>query len=689
MAVRATPDNSRSPAAPTVQPASPTQQIAPSRAPAGGPAALRQLQRTAGNRAVTTIVGRIRQAAVQRVQINEAAVSETLYNQPGAGGTAGARQYSITPKYQMTRNGDSGVTVTVRVKFLNQARNGTDPNAPGAPAGTPALGALIGSPTEIPVNDPDNRRAWCQNIVKEQVKPWNGRLALVGEEWNLTTDNTKKRLPVTFDAVAVFGLAAEADNQVIVHPTTVVAGTPGQPIDAGNYYLNKGSYRADENVIAAHEYGHLIGIPDEYSQSNEQMNALLHQAAPADAPSSRAALDRETVERMVLSSLKQPLYDRLGTTMPAVADAVRAKRGLVKTRMATAARSGVVAPAVREELRKQLEAASEPGLAPSIPRAVAFQTTTNFSNLTNAGEGVEAGFSAAALTGQIRSMYWTALSGAQNAVFALKGLGDVSINVQSSVNRMTAAGGSQQANAAGVASSTVGGPGGPATIFGFPVVVPASGLVGQLMGLPATWATAGSALETGVTPATFTTKMESILKSAAAAAAAAPLPPGVAPPPKMARAGELYRRAYTLVTNASREASKQLASDLIRTVVQPVLTASVTELQTAIETEVNRVMTTPPAGVARLGPANPQMAALVAAMKTRLDANKTASAGGGRDPVGAGKPAPDQDVTYSYQGLMGTHGTMAVRADQFAPMVRQFNNELTTFFEKDFSAEVK
>jgi hypothetical protein len=691
MAVRATPDNSRGPAAPTVEPASPSrdQQVAPSRVPTGGPAAMRQLQRTAGNRAVTSIVGRIHRNTLQRVKVSEATVGETLYNQSGAGGTAAAKHYSIKPQYQMTRNGDSGVTVTVRVKFLNQARNGTDPTAPGAPPGTPALGALMGSPTEIPVTDPDNRRAWCQNIVKEQVKPWNGRLTLVGEEWNATEANTKKRLPVTFDAVAVFGLAEEADNQVIVHPTTVVAGSPGQPIDAGNYYLNKGGYKADEKVIAAHEYGHLIGIPDEYSQSNEQMNALLHQASPGDAPSSRAALDRKTVERMVLSSLRQPLYDRLGTQMPAVADAIRAKRALVKTRMALAARSGVVAPAVRTELTNQLTAASEPGLAPSIPRAVAFQTTANFSNVTNAGVGVEAGFSAAALTSQIRDMYWKALLGAQNAVVAVKGLGDVSINVQGSVNRTTAAGGAQQAPAAGLAASTVGSPGGPATVFGFPLILPPSGLVGQLMALPTTFATAGSALETGVTPATFTTKMESVLKSAAAAAAAAPLPPGVAPPAKMARSGELYRRAYTLVTNASREASKQLATDLINTVVQPVLASSVKTLETTIETEVNRVMTTPPSGVAALGPADPNMAALVAAMKARLDANKTASAGGGRDPLGTGKPAPAQDVTYSYQGLMGTHGTMAVRADQFAPIVNQFNDKLTTFFEKDFTAEVK
>jgi hypothetical protein len=642
------------------------------------------LQRVVGNRAVAAIVQQI-----QRVQVTEAAKGETLYNQAGTGGKAGSKHYSITPKYQMTRSGDTGVTVTVRVKFLNQARNGVDPNAPGSPPGTPPLGTLLGSPTEIPVNDPDNRRTWAQNIVKEQVKPWNGRITLVGEEVNIFSDNTKKRLPVTFDAVAVFGLADQADNQVIVHPTSVVAGTPGQPIDAGNYYLNKGAYNGDEKIIAAHEYGHLIGIPDEYSQSNEQLNALLHQAAPKDAPSSHAALDRKSVERMVLTALRQPLYDKLGSTMPSVTDALRAKRALVKQRMAAAARTGVVAAAVRDELRNQLTAASEPGLAPSVPRAVAFETTTNFSNKSIAAGGIEAAFDAVALTKQIQALYWNTIVGAQGAVVGVKGLGDVKINVQSSIAQTSAAGGAQQASAAGAAASAVGSAGGPAAFFGLPVVVPASGLTGRLMALPATWADAGSALEAGVTADKFGTKMEAVLKGAAAAAAAVPLPPGAAPPAKMARARQMYAKAYQLVTNASKEASRQLATELIGTVAKPVLETSIKDLETAIETEVSRVMTTPPAGVPALGPADPNMAALVSAMKTRLDADKTATAGGGRDPLGAGKTAPDQDVTYSYQGMMGSNATRAIRTDQLEPLVKQFNDKLSTTFERDFKVEVK
>ena len=647
------------------------------------------LQRLAGNRAVALVVDQIAQRFVQRVAIKEAPPDETLYNQPGAGGKAGAKKYGGDVSYDMARNGDAGVTVTVRIQFLSQSRNGVDPTSPGAPPGTPALGALIGNATEIPVSDPDNRRAWCQNIVKEQVKPWNGKLTLVGEEVNVLSKNTKKRLPVTFNSVAVFRLGDTYDQRIIVHPTSTRADPrTGNPIDAGNYYLNKGNYSNDDNVIAAHEYGHLLGIDDEYSQSNEMLNALLHQAAPKNAPSAMAALDKKTVERMVLASLKRPLLDRLAATLPAVTDAFRAKRAAVKTKMAAAARSGVVDAAVRTELEKHLTAASEPGLTPSVPRVVAFQSTKNFSNLTLAGEGVEAGFDATKMAARIVSMYEIALNTAQAATISLAGVGDTRINVHSSVPAITAAGGAQQANAVGAAASTVGSAGGPGAIFGFPVIFPPVGLIGQLTALPATWGAAGSAVESGVTPAAFATKMADLVKSATAAAAVAP-PPGAAAPPKMKRAGELYRKGYAVVSSMAKETSRQLSTDLINAVVQPVLTSSVKDLESTIQAEVDKVMGTPASGVAALGPPNPQMAALVSHMKAQLDADKAAAAGGGHTPLGTGKAAPDQNVTYSVQSLMGSSKDTSIRADQFNPLVKQFNDKLTTLWEKSFAAEVK
>lgn len=646
------------------------------------------LQRLAGNAAVSSVVGKIVRDTLQRVPVKESPPNETLYNQPGTGGKAKAQDYGGDVSYDMTRNGDSGVTITIKIQFLNQSRCGRK-KLPTDPPNTPDLGDLVGDPTEIPTNDPDNRRAWCQNIVTEQVKPWNGKLTMVGEEVNVIDANTKKRLPVTFNSVAVFGKGEKHDQVIIVHPMSTTADpATGNPIDAGNYYLNKGRYSSNDSVIAAHEYGHLLGIDDEYSQSNEMLNALLHQAAPGNAPSAMKALDKKTVERMVLAALSIPLQAQLTTMMPAITDAFRAKRALVKTRMAAAARAGIVDAAVRAELENNLKASSEPGLSPSVPRAVAFETTANFSNITAAGEGVEAGFSAASMATQISSAYEKALLAAQGAAVTVDGVGATSINVHGSVSAMSAAGGAQQANAASVASSTVGDGGGPASFLGLPVILPPSGLVGKLNALPATWGTAGSAVESGVTPAVFAAKMASLVKSASAAAAA-PVPVGATAPAKSKNAGELYAKAYAIVTSMAKETCRQVSGDLIGTVVSPVLGTSVSDLESTIATEVTRVMSTPASGVAALGPPDPKMAALVAHMKAQLDADKTASAGGGHSPIGAGKAAPDQNVTYSVQSLMGSSKTTAIRADQFNPMVKQFNAKLRNMWEKTFTAEVK
>ncbi len=642
------------------------------------------LQRSAGNRAVSGMIRPVGRPVAQRVAIKDPTLTETLYNKASPAGQATANKYTLNPRYAMTRQGDSGVTVTVRIKFLSQSRNTVDPSSPTAPPGTPALGTLLGYPAEIPANDP--RVEWAKQTAEGAVKNWNGRLALVGEERNIFSANTKKRLPVTFASVAVFGPSEQADNQVIIHPASTVAGTPGQPIDAGNWYMNKGtSYSGDDKVIAAHEYGHLLGIPDEYSQSNEQLNALIHQAAPSSAPSARAALDRATVERMVLSSMMLPLLRQLDAAMPTVTDALRAERPLLKRKMTAAARDGVISADVVEALREQLAAASEARLSPGIPAIVAFETTKNF-NRAQAGTGVEAGFSATALARQIRDTYWQALSAADaNRLVTVAGLGAVSINQAASVNATTASGGVNAGAAAAEATAAIGPAAGTP---GLPAVVPAASLEAKLSALPATWAAAGSVLETGVTPALFAARMLAIIKSAAAAAAA-PLPPGVAPPPKLASQRALFERAYALVSNAAAGASQQLAADMVSTTMKPALQQGVTDLQASIKAEVSRLMATPPSGVAALGPADPTMAAMVAAMKKILDADKAATKGTGRDPLGSGVAAPNQDVTYSYQGMMGSNASRALRPDQFKPLVNNFNKKLTKLFEKDFHGEVK
>jgi hypothetical protein len=652
------------------------------------------LQRSAGNRAVTGVV----RGALQRVEVKEPKLSETLYNQKGAGGKAGSKQYTLNPQYEITRQDDSGVTVTVRVQFLSQTRN-TTPKPANAPPGTPDLGDLVGDPTEIPADDP--RRAWATNVVQEGVTHWNGRLTLVGEETSLfSSDVTKKRLPVSFRAEPVFGVGESAHSRVIVHPSSIVAGTPGNPIDAGNYYMNKGGYTGDEKVIAAHEYGHLLGIPDEYSQSNEQLNALIHQAAPGNAASAGNALDKATIERMVLMGLKRPMLSQLDNAMPQLVAAIQAQRTQVTRRMAAAARTGAASADVRTQLRDQLTEQAAGQVAPNVPGVVAFQTTTNFSNITQAGTGVSAGFATNALSTQVRNAYWKALGDAESKdIVAIQGLGDVSINIKGPVAGVTATGGAQATAAAGAATTLVGtgaGAGAPAAgggaaaagggAPGLPAITPPATLIDKLSALPTTWSAAGSALETGITPDRFAAKMVGTLKAAQVVAKVASLA-GIG---GIDTTSQLYKVAYALVTNAAQSAARELAAELIGTTMTPVLVTGVSDLQSAIATEVDRVMGTPASGVGGLGTPDPGMTAVVSAMKARLDADKTATAGTGRDPLGKpGGTAPDQDVTYSYQGLMGSNATTALRPDQFGPMVKQFNDRLTKMFEKPFTAETR
>jgi hypothetical protein len=354
----------------------------------------------------------------------------------------------------------------------------------------------------------------------------------------------------------------------------------------------------------------------------------------------------------------------------------------VRTKMSKAAREGARSPEVVQELKKVLESQAEAAVNPKIPGVVAFETTKNFSNVDIAGQGIEAGFAAAALSKQIGDSYSKAIAAPMGEKVNVPGFGDVSINVASSVGSLGAPLGPTNTSAWGVAGSQVGqvGP-------GLPEMPPPTTLTGQLAGAVGTWSTAGSALEAGVTGATFAAKMAAAIKLAGALDIVAGV---VAPTPKIGTPRGLYNKAYGLVTNAGRISSQQLATDLITASLDPILKSSVDDLQAAIAAEVTRITTMTPAQLAANPSPDPNMAAIVSGMKTRLDTSKTALAGTGMDPLGvSGGTSPAQDVTYSYQGLMGSNASGAIRADQFASLAASFNKKLKKFFERDFKAEVK
>jgi hypothetical protein len=385
-------------------------------------------------------------------------------------------------------------------------------------------------------------------------------------------------------------------------------------------------------------------------------------------------------------------------------DSITAQGDLVKKKMSAAARGGVRNPGVAEQLKNRLVAESTTPLAPQVPTVVAFQTTKNFSNLTRAAEGVEAAFDPARLGRQITRLYQRALNAPLGKTVTVAGLGEVSINVSTAVSGTTSVvpgttgAGYNAANAGSAATQSVGpaapapgatGPGGAALL---PTIPPPDSLVGKITALPGAWAAAGSALESAITPDAYATKLQAILPTAQQAIMAdvAAILKGGTAAPKMERTKQLYERAYALINQAAVEAATQLAAELVESQVQPVVQASINDLQTLIANEAKNVSSMSPTALAAAPNPNPGMRAIVGDMKRRLDIDKKRTEGTGRNPLGTeGGTAPTQDVTYSYQGLMGSNKTTDLRADQFGPMVEAFNKHHKGFWEKPFKAETK
>ena len=92
------------------------------------------LQGTAGNRAVTALLGG--DPAVQRVAVTVPTRRETLFNQRGTGGRATSAVYGDASgaKFDLSRGGTpEAVTVTVRIRFVDQAATPPDPTPARSP----------------------------------------------------------------------------------------------------------------------------------------------------------------------------------------------------------------------------------------------------------------------------------------------------------------------------------------------------------------------------------------------------------------------------------------------------------------------------------------------------------------------------------------------------------------------------
>jgi hypothetical protein len=648
------------------------------------------LQRSAGNRAVSRMLGR---SAVQRVPVDVPTREETLFNDhtslPGAAKPATFGSAS-TATFDMTRDGTPEVvTCTVKIRFVSQRRD--------------AKGEPVGPITVIPVGDP--RRAFAQNIVDTSPAVWNGRAKLVGKHIPSTAvgaapapvDPAPITLPLVFKSQAVWDLTSPYDSTVNVFAPSVVAGSKGNPIDSGDYYMNRGAYAGmSELQIYAHEYGHLIGLPDEYSQSNPEMNALLHGIDPATAATRKTAMDRAAVQHSVMAALTRPLIDRLTRARGEIVNAFQRGSAPVRTALGGELTAALGNSGVQGLFELGLPPTSA-ALAPTLPALVAAAASASRNTTGLASKVVASEFAPAALGGLVHDIYWRELYDTQGAV----DVGGITINIDVEGRSGIGAGGNAnippnglyafasagpaKGHAAKVATSVVGA----AQTGRTPPIRPSAALISQLDALPAAWTAFSAAAPAELSAAVLGNDMGTALTTAWLAR----MMGAAATPATVMSATVLAKKVDQSIHQAGLVAATNALRRFLGDQIWPIMIASMTALSTAVDTEVDAVMATPVGATAAAAPADPDIAYLATALHKKLDAQaKKADAAqtrAGTTPLDPGTTAPAQSVTYGTQNMMSDN-TNVFRVDQFTELADRFNGpaRLRKPDEDFFNAEV-
>jgi len=643
--------------------------------------------------------GQARPDALQRVAVTAPSREETLFNQRG-GGQANARVYggSGGATFDMSRGGTPEVvTTTVRIRFIQQNRVLSAPDASGN-----TYPVDSGAITVIPPGDA--RRAFAQNICDTSPAHWNNRAVLAGTReapgriaslWNSDTGGPV-RLPMRFKAVPVWDLApVPADKEIRVFPQATVAGGGVHPIDAGHFYMNKGpNYSGNDEAIYAHEYGHLLGLSDEYSQSNPQMHAMLHGMDPATATERGNTMDREAVRRMVLAALTRPLHDRVSAATNEIARAFTAGSAPVAVAL-----SGSLHTALADPTVKTLLAASTPPAQAALAPLVAGYVNAaghSYANTNAVASSVVASeLRGAQLGGLIKRLYFEALSAAAQGAVDVGGV-NMSINIEGNAG-ITAAGNAVippsglwaggGAPAADIAS-TVDQVAGKLRTGRIPPVRPSGSILRDLSSLPGGWEGFRSAAPAALAGGALTSDLNSALLSAWLANLASAAPP----PTPIARRRALWQAVNATVHAAAQASATNAVRAFLRSELQPVMRTSTASLMTSIGDEVTRIMGTPANQLALTSPRDPAIASLVSAMRTTLQTQAAAAAAAqsaaGTTAIDPGTTAPAQQVTYSTVNMMSSNDDI-FRPDQFADLATLFNSQSSLKHDREGTFHVE
>jgi len=664
--------------------------------PAAAARSAAALQRLAGNAALEGAIVRRDGRVVQRIPV-ASDFKETLLQNPtaaetasGAGGyTAAGYRGGAGNRYQMTRD-SQGVQVEVRIYFRD--------------------------PGGGPIPDGDSRRGDASTMCSGLVTQWNNRFEFVGRRTppaggpadagvpagtgttpagpaaaagpgGAAAAPNEVRLPVRYVATPVFDADAERDATVTLRTNlaTGVAPTGGQYgiIDAGNWFTNidKRVYPADPNVIYAHEYGHLLGIPDEYSLSNAEMHNRIHGAYPIEGTAAASDLDRQATRVVLVRAIVDQVKPRLTAAATNIAAVVGSQRSqlvaLLARAMRTGWQSGDTTGGIVAAGRKALTG-RERALR-TLPGAVRFEARANRAYFTDAQAGFADALEPAAFARLLRGAFDSAAEAAING-------GRVSIGPEPgrcTDRDMTIRVGTRNlgsdatltASATTAATAIAGSnPAAPAPGARPPRVSPSSGLLERIAALPGTWSNLQTAFETEAArlPNTLVALATSSISEPAFAAAVGDSP------------AALYRALLEVFGAISATAATATFSDFFAAQVQPTMRGQADELVGLVNDELGIHSTVPVGGGTNAGAAatpDPAAAARTQAIasaissgSTRARAMATAAAPTGLTP--GTRQTTGVNVRYSVEGMMGSNASPTgalIRTDHLAGMVGAFN----------------
>jgi hypothetical protein len=399
--------------------ARPPRRPRPAPPPAATPASLVALGRLAGNAAVAGLVGRagphLQRVAFSATRGETLLTTEVAGTGPPTGFTAHGYSTGGSNTYEMTREGNA-VKVKVKILFLD-------------PAGT-----------VIPTTEPANRRGTATQLCRDLVGFWNNKFQFTTEREEAPppapapapagqgagsrasapggTTPPPVNLDVVFEAEPLF--EGSGQNATVYYHSNIAtgqapAGGPYGIVDAANWFQQHSPQAYGTTplpAVYAHEYGHLIGIPDEYSVANPEMHRLFHEAAPgAQGQAMGEELDRQGARRVMIDALTPYLARNVRNLGQATSRLILAQRPAMANDLARAVRAAwrddSLVTNVGAAARAALPAGSR--VARHAPEAVRFEATENLSYLSVANEALDTQIQPGPLSNLLVSMLHAAI----------------------------------------------------------------------------------------------------------------------------------------------------------------------------------------------------------------------------------------------------------------------------------------